>query len=384
MKNTVIVSVVSALAICAATSCGQPEQAPVQGSRTGFALSFFKSVSSVTKPGENVAVSPYSAGVAFSMLYEGAQGQTRVELDNALNGCLFVSEDLGGGDTVKVKSANSVWIDDDFSVRNNYVDLLQKDYDALVTTLNFADPATLRAINNWSAENTDGKIKEILSSLSPQTTMVLADALYFSAPWLKEFNPDHTRDAVFHGVSGEGKVRMMYQKSRFNYGEYQGCQLVELPYVGGRYSMLVVLPPEGISVDSVLPYVNEAAYNAAMASMTSAQVSLSMPKMRLETSLVLNDAMKKMGVTTAFSPAADFKGISVMGPLVLDTVSQKCYIDITESGTEAAAVTVATISLTSLRPDVQLKKMTVDRPFVFLITDKTDGDIMFIGKILNL
>lgn len=91
-----------------------------------------------------------------------------------------------------------------------------------------------------------------------------------------------------------------------------------------------------------------------------------------------------MGVQTAFTSAADFKGISAMGPLVLDTVAQKCYIDVTESGTEAAAVTYAVMALTSLRPETEPKTMTVDRPFLFFIADKESDNILFAGKIVNL
>ena len=115
-------------AMCSLGSCGQQETAPAEGSKTGFALSFFKQVNKSSSPDANIVVSPYSAGAALSMLTEGAQGQTQVELDNALNGCLFGGDKLEGGDSVTVKSANSVWIDSDFSVRNHYVNLLQKDF----------------------------------------------------------------------------------------------------------------------------------------------------------------------------------------------------------------------------------------------------------------
>ena len=163
-------------------SCGSEPEAPSQGSKTGFALSFFKSANAITEKGENVVVSPYSAGVALSMLAEGSEGETRVEFDNALNGCIFKAEDLGNNDTLIVKSANSVWVDDNFSIRNSYVNLLQKDFDAFITSLSFADPATVKAINNWCAENTNGKITEIMDRLEPGMVMVLANALYFNAP----------------------------------------------------------------------------------------------------------------------------------------------------------------------------------------------------------
>lgn len=383
MKRTVLLTALFAAASIL-SSCGQKDVAPVSGSRTGFALSFFKSVNKTTKPSENIVVSPYSAGVALSMLEEGADGETKVELDNALNSCLFRSESFGDGDTVVVKSANSVWISDNFSVRNHYVDLLGKDYDALVTTQNFADPATLHAINNWCSENTEGKITGILDRLSPNTVMILANALYFNASWENKFDELLTREDVFYGSDGENKVKMMSRKGKYNYVEYQGAQMIELPYSGGQFSMFVVLPPSGIGIDDVMPYINETVFDSAMANMEVAEVRFKMPRMKLETSMSLNDVLKGMGVRTAFGPAADFSGISAMGPLVLSDVNQKCYIDVTESGTEAAAVTSAQIQLTSVRPELNVKTMTVNRPFMFFIADRNTSDILFAGKIVNL
>lgn len=383
MKRMML-SAAFAAVVCCMLSCAQQQTPPSEGSRTGFALSFFKHVNKVSSPSENIVVSPYSAGVALSMLEEGAGGQTKVELDNALNGCLFKGDKLDGGEEVVVKSANSLWLDSDFSVRNRYVSTLQDDYDALVETLRFSDPATVRAINNWCSENTEGKIDEILKELSPGDVMVLLNALYFNAPWQDEFDASLTSKADFRGQSGTTKVDMMHRKGMYNYAEYQGCQMIELPYRGGVYSMFVVLPPSGMRIDDVLPYVNEGIYKEAMNMLSPSQVRFSMPKLKLETELLLNDVLENMGVRTAFSAAADFKGIAQTGPLAVSQVKQKCYIDITESGTEAAAVTSITVKMTSLRPETDVKTMTVDRPYVFFIADRENSDILFAGKIVNL
>ena len=174
---------------------------------------------------------------------------------------------------------------------------------------------------------------------------------------------------------------MMYRKDKFEYAEYQGCQLIRLPYAGDRYSMVVVLPPSGWGIDAVLPYVSGTVYKGAMSMMTKQEVAFRMPKFRLETSLVLDKPLKKMGIETAYSSAADFKGISAMGPLSLGTVKQKCYIDVTEKGTEAAAVTSAQIRLTSASYPT---RMTVDRPFLFFISDSKTNNILFVGKVVNL
>ena len=373
----------AAAAMLAMASCGAEYEKPAEGSQTGFALSFFKNVDKTSKPGENIVVSPYSAGVALSMVAEGAEGQTRVEFDNALNGCLFKAEDLGSNDTVVVKSANSVWVTDDFSIRNRYVSLLEKDFDAFITTLNFSDPATVKAINNWCAENTNGKISEIIDRINPGTVMMLINALYFNAPWEEAFLERNTREGVFHGYAGDVQVPMMAKTERLNYAEYQGCQMVELQYQGGRYSMYVVLPAAGMGVDQMIPYINETLYDQAMGMMAPVKVKLTMPKFKLETSLVLNKSLQEMGIRTAFTSTADFKGIAEMGSLTLDQVKQKCYIEVSEKGTEAAAVTSVGVRLTSARPETMVS-MNVDRPYLFFISNRTDGNILFAGKVMTL
>lgn len=368
-------------ALAVMTACGEPDQKPAEGSQTGFALSFFKNAVASVSSTENVVVSPYSTGVALSMLEAGAEGQTKVELDNALNGSYFKAEDLGDGKDVTVQSSSSVWISDDFSVRNRYVSLLEKDFDAFVTTQNFADPATAQAINNWCSEHTSGKIDQIIDRIGPDMVMVLVNALYFNAPWAAAFDETAVNEAVFHGRSGDTSVRMMARRATFNYAEYQGTKMIEIPYAGGSYAMYVILPPAGMSPESILPYISESLYRSAMSMLQPKEVALNMPQFRMETSLVLNKTLERMGVTTAFSSAADFKGISVMGPLRLDVIKQKCYIDVNTKGTEAAAVTGAQIRMTSVRPVVS---MNVDRPFLFVIADVENKMPLFAGKIVNI
>jgi serpin B len=157
--------------------------------------------------------------------------------------------------------------------------------------------------------------------------------------------------------------------------------MVEVLYEGGKYAMYIVLPPAGMSLDAVLPYIGENQYKTAMSLLGPVEVSLSMPKFKNETSVVLNKTLERMGVKTAFTSAADFSGISLSGPLRVDMVKQKCYIDVSEKGTEAAAVTSAQVRMTSVRP---VKTMNIDRPFIFVIADIDSKDILFAGKIVNL
>lgn len=384
MKRMVLYLAAAAAAF-GLVSCGrQTASKPEPGSRTGFAISFFKEVNRTAGKGENVFASPYSAGVALSMLNEGAGGETKAEIDNALNGCSFRNDVLEGGEAVDVRSANSIWIDSNFSVRNRYVSLLQKDYNALVETLRFSDPATVRAINNWCSENTEGKIDSIVKELTHGEVMLIVNALYFKAPWENSFDPSLTAEADFNGLSKTSKVDMMYCKTTYNYAEFQGCQFIELPYQGGEYSMFVVLPPEDMKIDAMLPYLNEKIYEEAVGMLAPVEVKFRMPKLKVETEMLLNRTLQNMGAETMFTSAADLTGISESGPLAVSEVKQKCWLEVSEEGTEAAAVTSIGVRLTAARPDFNVKVMTVDRPYVFFIADKDSLDILFAGKIVNL
>ncbi len=380
MKRIIIMTAIAAL-LGMATSCKEQSAPPAEGSKIGFAISFFKNVNSVTPKGENVIISPYSAGVALSMLEVGAEGETKAEIDNALNGTFFKSEKLDGEGQFIAQSANSVWISNNFSVRNNYVGTLEKDFDTYIGNMDFSSPAAVHEINNWCSENTNGKITEIIDKLDPNIVMVLVNALYFNAPWVKAFNPELTHDDVFHGVDGDATVSMMYKKDTYEYAEYQGFQIVEIPYCGGHYAMYIILPPTGMGIDSAVPYLDEDVYKAAMGMLSAKKMMLTMPKFKLTASLFLNDVLKRMGMTDAFKGAANFSGISESGRLQLDEVRQKCYIDVNEKGTEAAAVTSIGVRLTSVE-DVTV--MNVDRPFFFMIADKGSENVLFAGKIVNL
>ena len=375
---------IAALSVFALMSCAPKYEKPVEASQVGFAISFFKNVNAIENPTNNVVVSPYSAAVALSMLAEGAEGTTRTEFDNVLGGILYKAENLGGNDTVIVKSANSVWLDDNFSPRNRYVSLLEKDFDAFLDVENFASPVAVEAINNWCSEHTDGKIKGIIDRLEPSNVMVLVNALYFNAPWEIEFDPDRTREQTFYGLSGESKVKMMGSEAYYMFASSHGYQIIQLPYQGLEYAMYIVLPPDGTDINKLISKMDESAFHAALDLLSQQKVRLFMPRFKTETSMLLNKPLQNMGIKTAFTSAADFSGIAEMGPLVLNQVKQKCYIDVAEKGTEAAAVTSAQIRLTSARPVEQIPVMRVDRPFVFVIADSENRNVLFVGKIVNL
>ena len=379
MKKYIMILTMAAMASCS-PKVTQTENVP--GSELGFSLDLFRNAVAHSSADDDVIVSPYSAGVALSMLMEGAEGETRAELDDALNGCVFKAADLGDNDTVTVKSANSVWLDDNFAVRNEYVNHLSRDYDALATTLSFADPATVHAINDWCSEHTDGMIKGIVSKLTPDMTMILANALYFKAPWESPFRSELTSERVFHGSKGDSQVPFMSQQFNCAYAAYEGNQFVALPYEGGRYAMYVLLPSKDLGVEGVLPYITEYGLKELQGTLARNKVNLRLPKFKIETGMSLIKTLQSMGVKTAFTPAADLSGIA-RGPLTVSQVLQKAVVEVDEKGSEAAAVTAIGISLTSARVE-PVPVMTVDRPFYFMIADLEEGRVLFAGRVMNL
>ena len=379
MKLLLMISAILTMASCSPKLASEPVQ---QGSELGFSISIFRNALKQSGPDANVVISPYSAGVALSMLAQGAQGQSWVELDNALNACTFKKTDLGESDEVTVKSANSVWINDDFSVRNTYVDHLAKDYGAFADVMDFSDPESLRAINNWCSENTEGMIKGILDRLTPDMVMILTNALYFKAPWENTFNPEQTCDAVFHGSKGDKQHPFMSQKLTCPYAEYDGNKFLALPYKGGKYSMYILLPSEDMGMKEIESYVYENGFNELVSYLKPTQIRMSMPKFKIESEMSLVKTLEAMGVHTIFTSAADLSGIA-RGPLCVSDVYQKAVVDVDENGSEAAAVTAITVLRTSA-PINRTPSVVLDRPFYFMIADAQAGRVLFAGRIMNL
>ena len=374
----------SFLLVAALTACSSKvtDTDRTSGSELGFSMDFFRRALIESPVNKNVTVSPYSAGVALSMLMEGAEGETRAEIYKALNGCSFISAELSDNESVIVNSANSVWLDDDFPVKKNYVDHLAKDYGALATTLDFSDRESVRTMNSWCSEHTEGMIEGIIDELTPDMVMVLMNALYFNAPWMTPFDPAATYYDVFNGSDGRSTVPYMSGKFTCDYVGYDGNQLVRLPYKGGRYSMFVLLPSEEQGVDGVLPYMTEKGFSEVLSYMKPQSIRLSVPKFRTEHEMSLVKTLQALGIRSAFTASADLSGIA-NGPLCVSDVLQKAVVDVDEKGAEAAAVTAVIVKMTSVRVDTT-PIMKVDRPFYYMIADVDAGRILFAGRVMNL
>jgi len=358
-----------------------------------FGLKLFKEI--VTTEGDkNIFISPLSVALALGMTYNGARGTTQEAMQSALelNGMNLeeVNEAyknlmvllLNLESRVQLEIANSIWYREGFEVEQDFIDLNKNYYDAVVASLDFASPDALETINNWCSSKTHGKVNEVIDSIDPLTMMFLINAIYFKGTWTYQFDKKDTKDDVFTTAAGtQVDCKMMSQENDFHYAAFEDFQMIDLPYGKGNFTMTIFLPKDGTSVDDVIGQFTAENWNTWVESLGEFNGTLYMPKFKLEYKLKMNDVLSALGMGIAFDPArADFTGIYTPGELFISRVLHKTFVDVYEEGTEAAAVTVVEMQLTSIGGGFTMR---VDKPFVFAIREVNSGTILFIGKIVE-
>ncbi len=342
-----------------------------------------KAIAGCKSSSENVVISPYSAGVALSMLAEGADGDTRKELLTALSNASYATAKLKSSKDYIISSANSVWLSNGFDLNQGYANVLENVYGAQIETKDFMDKSTVREINKWCSAKTSGRIPKIIDEVSPDMVMFLLNALYFKASWQFAFDEESTYDAVFHSPSGDMKTPFMHKSGEYAYGEKAGCRYVILPYKSDVYKMIICLPAKDSDIKSIASGIDASVFVDAISSAEFGETAISLPRFKINTTLTLNNILAEMGVQKAFSSEADFSGIT-SSSVAVDAVMQKCFIEVNEAGSEAAAVTSVGIRLTSMHDAPKPFIMNVDRPFLFAIFDSSSHDILFAGKISSI
>jgi serpin B len=255
--------------------------------------------------------------------------------------------------------------------------------------LDFSRPsAATAAINQWVAERTENRIQDLitLDAITPDTRLVLTNAVYFLAKWELPFAPRATDDRRFTLLDGKQvKVRMMHQENHFAYAEDDGWQAIQLPYQGGQVACDVVLPAAG-GFAAFEQGLTAEKLDSLLGKLHGDQVMLSLPRFKATTTLSLAKALKALGMKDAFVyPAADFNGISAGGQLYISAVLHKAFVEVDESKTEAAAATAVVAipgAAAPARPP-KIIEMIVDHPFLFLIRDLPTGQILFWGRVVN-
>jgi len=408
MKNSFIsiLIVLFALTSCQKTENGLPEipnlpekSAQLISADNAFGFDLFSRAASLAEENKNTTVSPLSVSLALAMTYNGALGETKTEMEKAMNLSGLTTEQINNSHKALVAAlqssdpdvileiANAIYYHQAFTVLPDFISVNRNFYNAEVSALNFGNSTeALKTINGWVAQKTHDKIPTIIDSIDPDLRMILLNAIYFNGIWKNKFGERDTHNYPFYFADGTHKdVPTMKLETSLEYTSNELFSALNLPYGKGQFQMTVLLPNEGKTTKNVISGLNMDNWQKWMKSFEDAKpVVVNMPRFKFSWELNLNDILQSMGMKQAFiSNAANFSGMTGAKYLYIGYVIHKTYIDVNEKGTEAAAVTAVGMVTNSIgEPDLR-KYFTVNRPFLFAITEKTTGAILFIGEVTN-
>ena len=360
----------------------------------------------------NLFYSPFSISQALAMTSAGARGETQRQMADTLHYRLPQSslhpafnvldrtlasrgQAPGGtpnndgetGQYFRLNIANAVWGQEGFQFLPDFLDVLAENYGAGMMVSDFAcapDEARVR-INDWVAEETEGKIKDLLppGALDRSTRLVLTNAIYFNASWHWPFSRSNTRVRPFH-LAGGGTVDvpMMTETYRdYGYARGDGYQVVDVPYSWGEMSMTILLPDQGTTLEALEGSLDSDLLDQIVDGIETDYVTLTIPLFEFESEFNLGDTLAGMGMPDAFDDRADFSGMTGSKDLGISRVVHKAYVSVDEMGTEAAAATGVVTAASG--PSKEPIAVTVDRPFIFLIRDIGTGTVLFLGRVSN-
>ncbi|MBD3369429.1 serpin family protein [Candidatus Fermentibacteria bacterium] len=370
---------------------------------TDFAVELYGRVAGGME-GQNVFLSPFSVSSALAMAYAGAREETEEQMAEVLHFTLpqdrlhpafgLLGEQLSTaelapsetGDPLILNIANGLWVDSNFPLLQGYVGLVREHYDAEVRNMDFVgDPdGSRRIINEWASRKTRRRIQNLIPGgvIDVDTRVVLTNAIYFKGSWQHPFPEEQTEPDDFHLPDGsEVEVPMMHLTESLPYTETAGCAAVELPYVGGNHSMIMLLPDgspadfeKSLDTDTLRRIVER---------LNSYRVTLTMPRFEFSCGTRLAETLGAMGMSLPFSMRADFSGFTGQPDLCISEVVHKALVKVDESGTEAAAATAVVMEIVSMPPPELEVEMTLDRPFLFLILDKSTLTVEFMGRVCD-
>ena len=356
-----------------------------------FAFELFREVYGLSEE-DNLMISPLSVSCALGMTCNGSAGDTREAFRQVLHfGELTDQEvnesykDLMGqlvtlDDKVEFSIANSIWYRMGYEVLQAFIATNQEYFDAAVEALDFSDPGAVDIINGWIEDKTNGKIRDMLDYIPADAVMYLVNAIYFNATWKYQFDPEDTYEGDFN-LQGGGTHRcdFMQVEGSFNYTVQDDFRAVELPYGDSAFSMVVLLPDEGVSVSDLVEAMDADRWDTWFTSSYPANLLVSLPKFKYDFKSLLNDPLIDLGLGIAFTESADFSNIKPESGIFISRVIHQTFIDVKEEGTEAAAATVVEM-LDSAFPGGPLQ-FVADRPFLYVIRENSTGAILFMGKV---
>ena len=349
----------------------------------------------------NLFFSPYSISSALAMTYGGARGNTATQMADVLHfdlpgqrlhaayrGLMTHLNSQQRKGSLRLNVANALWAQKDYRFLPEFTKLCKDNYGAGLQELDFAHAleAARTTINDWVEKKTEGKIKDLIppGAIGPLTRMVLTNAIYFKGDWQHKFKEAATRDARFWTSAAEGAdVPTMHQVDSFGYRDAGDCQVLEMPYMGGGQSMVVLLPKERDGLAAFEEKLTSERLADLTAGIRYERVNVSLPKFTFTSSFSLGAALKSLGMLDAFAPgAADFSGMTGSRDLFIGAVIHKAFVDVYEEGTEAAAATAVMMVGTAFRPQ-EPKVFKADHPFVFVIRDRRTGAVLFMGRVAH-
>lgn len=359
-----------------------------------FAMNMLSGINAAYED-QNVFISPFSISTALSMTLNGANGETKEAIkeviglknlsDETINQTYkdLVTYIYGLDRGVTLNVANSTWYKQELTILSSFEDLLREFYSAEVKEANFTDPATLDLINNWIEHETNGKIKDMLDVIPPNAVMYLINAIYFKANWSVQFDPDKTENRNFTLIDGNVKqVPTMYADAvtyRSSYDNENKLRLIDIPYGNGAYGFTIIMPDDPSLIDQVVNEFTIADMEKMLQDTRESTLEVYLPKFKIEFKELLNDYLVAMGMGVAFTGQADLSRLFEEDlNLAISRVIHQSFLEVNESGSEAAAATVVEIVETSLPPALR-----VDRPFLFFIRERNSNTILFSGKLID-
>lgn len=358
-----------------------------------IAFQMFREVSK--QEGNNTFFSPLSLNMAIGMLYNGASGTTRNEIVEAF-GIMDFSETenneyykkisqalLKIDPTTDIAIANSIWYRNNFSVKKHFAEISKDYFDVEVQKLNFNNPGASNTINNWCAEKTNNRIKNLIGSTIPDDMMMyLVNVIYFKSQWQTDIKFDKKKTKLDNFTKTDNqkkKVNLMEQTSYLNYFADDYLQCIEMDYGNRAFSMVAILPSKSMNINQLIDYLDSEKLKNVVKNMRWQKVWLKLPRFKIECDFSLAQPVRDLGMEQMFS--GGFANISDDDLWVSDII-QKTFVEVNEEGTEAAAATTIVMIGASGRPKkIQPVRFFADRPFVYLIREKSTGAILFIGRI---
>ena len=359
-----------------------------------LAMELFKS-SNKTSDG-NVLISPLSIQLALAMTANGAEGETKSQMERLLGGEYTIDElnaylktyvsNLPNEKSSKLNVANSIWFRKNNFVPNQLFLQTNKDYyDASIYSAPF-DKTTLADINNWVNTNTDGMIKEMLNQIDESSLMYLINAIAFDAEWDEKYSEDSIHKDLFtmeNGISCEAEFMW---STEYAYYELDNAVGFKKDYKNGKYSFVALLPNVGVSVNELVDLLSyEEIINMLNNPDYSRDVMAKMPKFSYEYSLKMNDVLSLLGMERAFDESeAEFDRIGQAdGNIFIGSVLHKTFISVDEAGTKAGAATIVEVKeeCESTRKEIEI---VLDRPFMYMIIDNETLLPVFIGTLTSV